>query len=103
MLPRITKWWRKNQALDERLNSHVVNLSQNDAVVNLHQNDTMANDAVVNLDQNDTMANNSTGSATEHADQSEIMPAGEIPSDLAKVPNPESEEERRLLSNASND
>ena len=96
MLPRITKWWRKNQALDERTlnvltrpNSHVVNLSQNDAVVN--------------LDQNDSMENNSTGSATEHADQSDIMPAGEIPSDLAKVPNPEGEEERRLLSNASND
>ena len=71
--------------LDEltRLDSHVVNVSQNDAVVNLDQN--------------------STGSATEHADQSGIMPAGEIPCDLTKVPNPEGEEERRLLSNASND
>ena len=52
---------------------------------------------VVNLSQNDSMENNSTGSATEHADQSDIMPAGEIPFDLTKVPNAE---ERRLLSDS---
>ena len=49
---------------------------------------------VVNLSQN------STGSATEHADQPDVMPAGEIPFDLTKVPNPEGEEERRLLSDS---
>ena len=54
---------------------------------------------MVNLSQNDSMENNSTGSATEHADQSDIMPAGEIPFDLTKVPNPEGEE-RRLLSDS---